>query len=182
MIDLLFLLRDMDPSISATQPWQKLHTKASSKPHKQLAQAIHGITYGSEDWPCEDFLSELYRLGETLRARDIETRAEEQLSLPIDDLQWLETRLRALRGKVVFTAMGHTGLTVGDVAEHDELVVADGFGLPAVLRSTGSKGSDEEEFKLVGLAYLNGMMTGEFEDPDLIDEILRLEKRTYHVC
>lgn len=174
VIDLLVLLGDMDPSISATQAWEKIHTTARSKPNEQLAHAMLDITFRPTSLACEDFLRNVYRLGETLRARDPETRAQQHLSPPTDDLRWLETRLRGLRGKVVFTAVGHIGITVSDVA--------DGLGLPAVLCRTGSKGSDAEEFKLVGFAYLDGVFDNEFEDPDLIAEILRLEKRTYHVC
>jgi len=99
--------------------------------------------------------------------------------------EWLRSLREAvlyLRGATIFTAMGRYGCTLEDIVEKDEIVfVREPFYHPVVLRKTEREEAQGEEFKLVGFASFDGVMNNEFEDKQLIQEILQLEIRTIDI-
>ncbi|OIW24626.1 hypothetical protein CONLIGDRAFT_101104 [Coniochaeta ligniaria NRRL 30616] len=182
VIDLLVLIDDMDPAILETQPWQNIRAQARSNLSDRLVQVLLDVDLFLVSTSCHKFLDELHRLLESLRVTGAKVPATEH-ELDLNDEVWrVENWLLNLRHKAVFVTMGCIGITVGDMCESDEIVVPDGFVQPAVLRRTMSEESDAEEFKLVGFAYVDGVMDNEFEDPELVTEILQRERRIYNVC
>lgn len=182
IIDFLVLLSDI--AVSDTFAQAKIRPAA----RLNLVDRFSGALLDMLDYfgwmkSGETVLEKLYQLQEILRTAGNTADAPTVHRLETDHPLWLvEEMILRPAGKTVFTAMGCIGVTVGDLAENDEIVIGGVFYRPAVLRKAGGKGAQVQEFKLVGFAYLDGVMNNEFEDPELVNEILQLETRTFDIC
>jgi hypothetical protein len=150
IIDLLVLLSDI--AVSDTFAQAKIRPAARLNLLDRLSRALFDTpTYHKWIKSGETVLEKLYRLQEMLRTTGDAADPSTVHRLKMDhSLSSFEDMVLSLAGKTVFTAMGCIGVTVGDLAENDEIVIGRGFTHPAVLRKAGGKGAQVQEFKLVG--------------------------------
>ncbi len=81
--------------------------------------------------------------------------------------------------------MGRFGITGADMEDGDELVLSGNFMAPLVLRPTivDNPGFDGEEpqFRMVGFAYVDGVMDNDCLDAELVMEILGQQSQAFSI-
>lgn len=92
-----------------------------------------------------------------------------------------------LRGKTLFTtSTGCLGVVGAEAAVGDEVVVTGAVMWPMVLRkarlAAGGAGGTGRAFKLIGQAYVDGLMDDECEDPSLIQGVLSVNSVPVDIC
>jgi hypothetical protein len=102
-----------------------------------------------------------------------------------DPEQGVAAALWRLRGKTMFGVTALLGVGVADVQDGDIVVVSSQFFRPLILRpqqNSASTGRSEERFRLVGFAYIGGLMADGCEDYALAAELSLYESKTFAVC